>query len=138
MPEESTTPGLIERTRFTYEAVTRGDLDAAMSDFAPNVVWEIASGIRFEGFAAARGFLEDWIANLDDWRIELEELHDFGNGVILAAYRQTGRPGGSTFSVQEHAANMYEWAEGAIVLIRHYTDIAEARTAAERLAEERG
>jgi ketosteroid isomerase-like protein len=55
MPEESTTPALVERWRETNEAFVRRDFDATMSFFAPDAVWNLSSaGIgRFEGTAAS-------------------------------------------------------------------------------------
>ena len=40
MPEESTTPDLVELTRRLLEAVNRRDFDAAMGFFATDAVWE--------------------------------------------------------------------------------------------------
>jgi ketosteroid isomerase-like protein len=39
MADESTTPDLVELTRQTYEAASRGDLDALASLYAPNVLY---------------------------------------------------------------------------------------------------
>src|SRR5208282_1445913 len=40
MDEESTTPDLVELTRQAIDAMTRGDLDAAISYAAPDVVFD--------------------------------------------------------------------------------------------------
>jgi hypothetical protein len=39
MPEESTIPDLVERTRAIWVAVNRQDWDAVLSFFAPNAIW---------------------------------------------------------------------------------------------------
>jgi ketosteroid isomerase-like protein len=63
MSEESTTPDPVELTRSLSEAVNRCDLDAAMSLYAPDAVWESPPlGTRFEGLPAIRGFPEDWLS----------------------------------------------------------------------------
>jgi ketosteroid isomerase-like protein len=63
MPEESTTPDLVELTRQAFDAANRGELDAMMSFLAPHAVFEAtALGVSFEGVAAVRGVIEDWRA----------------------------------------------------------------------------
>jgi hypothetical protein len=48
-----------------------------------------------------------------------------------------GRPLGSSGDVRLRYAAVTEWTKGPIVRTRNYTDIDEALTAAERLAQER-
>jgi hypothetical protein len=50
---------------------------------------------------------------------------------------QKGRVAGSSGSVQLRYGAVTEWVDGLIVRNTTYTDIDEARAAAERLAEER-
>ena len=139
MSEESTTPDLLELTRHAFEVVRSGDLDAAMSFYAPDAVWEaIGMGTRFDGVAAIRGLYEDWVAAYQQFEIEPEEIVNFGNGVVFAINRQKGRLVGSTSDVGLRQGTVSIWAEGMIVRIVNYHDIDEARAAAERLAEERG
>ena len=55
MPEESTTPDLVERWRQAAEAADRRDFDATMGIFAPDAVWEVQPlGISESGPAAIR------------------------------------------------------------------------------------
>ena len=51
---------------------------------------------------------------------------------------QRGPPAGSTASVQVQLASAVTWADGLIEWTTFYSDVDEARAAAERLAEERG
>jgi hypothetical protein len=126
MPEESTTPDLVELARRSVEALNRRDLDAAMSVYGPNSVWDnSAFGLGTnDGFAAIRQFIEDWYSSYEELEIEIEESLDLGNGVVLGVAVQKGRPVGS------FAGGIIERAQG-------YTDIDQARAAAERLAQER-
>jgi ketosteroid isomerase-like protein len=139
MPEESTTPDLVGRWRSSFEAVDRGDVEAALGIWAPDGVWDISPmglGV-YEGLAATRGFFEDWLGNYDEFRIEVEQMIDLGNGVTLAVIVQRGRPVGSDGEVQLRYATVALWAEGLIVRVTNYGDPDEARAAAERLARER-
>jgi ketosteroid isomerase-like protein len=139
MPEESTTPDLVEITRTALEALNRRDLDAMTSFFAPDCVWDTPEGVlTFEGQAAIRGFLEDWIAAYEEFEIDAEEILDLGNEVTFAIFNQRGRLVGSSGEVRFRSANAAVWDEGLQVRVSNYLDIDEARSAAERLAEERG
>ena len=140
MSEESASPDLVELTREVFEAVNRGDLDASLSFYGPDVAWDGSSlGIgTFEGAVAFRRFVEDWVAAYDELKFELEEILDLGNGVVFMVHDQTGRPVGSTGYVRQRGAWVIVWELGLIVQVTVYADIDECRATAERLAEERG
>ena len=139
MSEESTTPDLAELVRRYVEAAGSGDLDAMMSFYASDAVWDLAAaGLgTHEGSAAIRGFLEDWSASFEDLEVELEDVVDLGNGVVLVVNRLKGRPAGSTGDVQLQQAWIQAWRETLVVRQTSYLDIDQARAAAERLAKER-
>ena len=139
MSEESTTPDLVERVRGLYAAANRRDLDATVSVFAPDAVWEaMMVGASFEGVEGIVGFFEDWVGDFEEWGIETEEVLDLGNGVTFAVVIQNGRPLGSSGHVHLRFGSIAVWVNGVITRVKDYTDIDEARAAAERLAEERG
>jgi ketosteroid isomerase-like protein len=140
MSEESTTPDLVERVRRSLEAGNRRDFDVILSFFAPDVVWEAVSlGNRFEGVAATRGFLEDWLGAYEEYEVEPEEILDLGNGVVFALVRLTGRPAGSASALIRRRPLVFTWTDGLVTRITApSSDIDDARTAAERLAESRG
>jgi ketosteroid isomerase-like protein len=139
MPDESTTPDLVELFRRSAEALFRRDLDATMSVYAPGAVFDVSAlGIgSFEGRETIRRHFEDWIAPYEEVEIEFVESHEVGNGVAFAVLRQTGRPQDSTGRIQQRPAMVYEWIDRLIVRVTVYDDIDQARAAAERLAEER-
>ena len=139
MPEESTTPDLVELVRQSFEAGNSREFDAIMSIYAPDAVWDMASaGLgMFEGAAAIRSFLEDWIGAWDELRQKHEDGHDLGNGVVFVTLRLDGRPVGSRGMLQEPYAYTVVWTAGLIERVLVSRDIDEARAAAERLAEER-
>ena len=136
MPEESTTPDLVERVRGLVGALDRCDVDTVVSFLAPDAVLAAEVG-RFEGVAAIRGFLEDWLANYEEFAATLEEVRDLGNGVTFSVILQHGRLVGSSGQVQLRHAMVNVWVDGFIARTVTDPDIDEARAAAERLAEER-
>ena len=138
MSEESTTAGPVERWRQADEAMNRRDFDGLMRFFAPQAVWDAAAAIgRFEGSAAIRRHLEDWIGSFDDYEGEQVEAQYLGNGVLFAVYSLGARPAHGAGTVQERRALTSTWAAGVIVQVTAHTDIDAARAAAERLAKER-
>jgi ketosteroid isomerase-like protein len=138
MPEESTTPDLVERWRRVVDALNSGDFDAVMSFYAPDAVLEsMAMATGFEGAAAIRGLFEDMLRPYEEWEIEAEEILDLGNEVAFGVLFQQGRPAGSSSRVQMRLGSVVMMAEGVVTRQTMYTDIDEARAAAERLAEER-
>jgi ketosteroid isomerase-like protein len=144
MSQESTTPDLEEVTRKNFEAINRGDLDAAISVFRPDAVWDasavatVEGGTSHEGLAAIRELLEEWVESFEDFEIVREKFRDLGNGVTLTVNLQKGRPLGSIGFVQLRFAGVGIWVEGLMEHYTTYTDLDEARAAAERLAQERG
>lgn len=140
MPEGSTPPyDLVQLTRAWLEAGTSGDLERTLSFLGPDPVWDMSPmgmGV-FKGLTAIRGFYDDWMGAYDDYRIEAEEIYDLGNGVTFCVVLQQGRPAGSDGTVQLRYGTCAEWVDGKAVRVWNYTDIDEARAAAEQLAESR-
>jgi ketosteroid isomerase-like protein len=127
--------------RRAVEALNRRDLDAVLSLFAPNAVWEMVPLSRsFEGLAAVRGFLADWLGGYEEYVVEVEEVLEFGNGVTFAVTSQEGRLVGARdrARLRERWAYVFLWVDGMIARLASHTDIDQGRAAAERLAEERG
>jgi ketosteroid isomerase-like protein len=139
MPDESTTSDLVEHTRKLWEAASRGEF--LLDIYSPGAVLDTAGyGMgTFEGREAIRSFLSDWMSSFDDLTAEAEEIVGFGDGVVLAAYHQKGRPHGGSDYVRVRSAMVSLWVDGKVVRTTIYTEtqIDQARAAAERLAEER-
>jgi ketosteroid isomerase-like protein len=139
MSEESTPLDLVERTRQAFEALTGGDLDAALSLYAPDAVWDASvNGLgTFEATEAIRAFVEGWRGSFDDYAIEMEEILDLGNGVVFAAYRESGRPTGSKGLVQERRCSIAVFVDGLVSTLTFFQHSDKARAGAERIAEGR-
>ena len=140
MSEKSATRDPVELTRRLYETMDRDwDFDTLAGFFAPDAVWDLSEshlGI-YEGVVAIGDFLVGYWATWEDHHHEIEEILDFGHGVLSVAIWEDGCPRGSDRRVQARHLQVFEWVQGEIVRITGYPDIEEARAAAERLAEER-
>jgi ketosteroid isomerase-like protein len=140
MPEESTTPDVVELVLQGFEALSRRDLDGFLSGWAPDAVWDLdAWGIgTFEGLTAIRGFAEDWLGNYEEYLAGAEKILDLGHGVVFVAYREVARPAGSQGRLERRQACVALLWQDLIERMTVYADIDDARGAAERLAKERG
>jgi ketosteroid isomerase-like protein len=141
MPEESTTPEPPEIMQQGFEALNRRDFDtAAGSLVAPDSVWDFnAWGIgTFKGRPAIRRFLEEWLGSYEEYRAERDETLDLGHGVVFIAYRERARLAGSHAHFESRRGLVALVRDGLVERLTLYTDIDEARAAAERLAQERG
>jgi ketosteroid isomerase-like protein len=113
--------------------------DAAVGFYAPDGVWDASPwgmGV-FEGHAAIRGFFEDWRSPYSGIEWTAEEIRDLGSEVTFAVILQKASVVGSTAPTQLRYAAVTQWRDALIVRTTTYTDIDEARAAAERLAEKR-
>jgi ketosteroid isomerase-like protein len=140
MPEESTTPDLVEVTRRLFWSVNEGDFDGMMSFFGDDSVWDVRPwGLgAHSGTAAIRQFLEQWMGSFDEYQVEVEEMLDLGNGVVLVIATQYAHSAGSRGQLRLRYAPVFVWAGEVAVQVTHYRDIDEARAASKRLAAERG
>jgi ketosteroid isomerase-like protein len=134
MPEESRTPGLIELLRGALETANRGDIDGLMRAFAPDAVFEgRALGDVFEGGAAIRAFIEEWLSTYDELKYVLEEAEELGNEVLFAVVVQRGRLAGSDASVEQREGWVLLFEGGLLARIT-FSEVDEGRALAERLA----
>ena len=112
-----------------------------MGFYGPDPIYDVSPmGIGvFQGRAAIRRFLAEWMSSYDGYREDMQEVIDFGNGVAFAAVRESGRPTGGAVDTRTHSTFGFVivWIDGKIARITAYPDINEARAAAERVAGER-
>ncbi len=140
MAEEAATPDLVERLRGFHEAINRGDFQAVAYGCTPDAVWDNSpSGLgTYKGKAAILGWIEEWFDSFEEVSAEIEEMRDLGNSATFIVVVQRGRPFGGTGVGRARYASVATWADGLVQRVTNYTDIDEARAAAERLAQERG
>lgn len=136
MPEETETSELIKRTYAVYAALNSRNFDAVVGMFGAAAVWDVSRwGLGAKsGLDAIRQFLEDWFGSLDEYEVEVREIHDLGGGIIWAQVLQTARRAGSRGLLRMHSAPVFLWVDGTISQVTLYRDVEQARADARRLA----
>jgi hypothetical protein len=138
--EESTKPDLAVRTRRARETADAADFDGMMSHLGSHPIWDMSFlglGV-YRGVTAVRRFFEDWRGAYEEHATEPEEIVEASDGVTFAAFLQKGTPVGSVGQVTIRYAAVVLWTRALVRRVTIYTDVDEARAAAERLAQERG
>jgi len=130
---------VLELASRQLEAANRHDLDAFMSVFASDAVYDASrDGVGvYEGPAAIRELIGGWWRTFEDLQLTPEEVLDLGGGVVFAAIRHDARPARSAAHVSTRQFYVFVVEEDMVLRVTVYGDIDEARAAAERLAEER-
>jgi ketosteroid isomerase-like protein len=132
------TPDPVELGQRLTDAINAREIDAVISLYALDAVFDQFTFGVFEGRAAIRSFIEDWFGAYDEIETEAEERRDLGHGLAFVGYVQRGRLRGSTRWVHARVAFVNAWVDGLIQRTTVYENLDEARAAAKRLAEERG
>ena len=124
----------IARIRVAFESLSRGDLDAARdlvsADFVldDHTVPEDTTGPR--GPQALVELFDRLREAFGDYRIELRDLADLGDGRVLAIVRTSGTGRGSQIEMEGDVGEVFVFRDGLAVRADVYPSPAEARQAA--------
>ena len=133
----------VEVIRKGIEAFNAGDVEAMLALADPDLEWRPAFGAATGGATAYHGyagFREYWRGTqdiFDYFRFEPEQVIDDGTSIVVVG-RGSGRAKGSGIQIDQPFAMLWKVRAGKTVFGQTFTDPAEARAAAERLAQERG
>lgn len=117
----------VELLRAGYEAFNAGELDYNLLD--PEVEWHnfpTAPEPVFHGREGVRKWRANIADSFEELRIEPEEFIDVGDGRVVVVSTMRGRGKGSGVEVTAPLANVWTLRDGLAVLVRSYTDRAEA------------
>ncbi len=138
---EPSSPDLVQRTLAVYAALNGHDFDAVMTMFGASSVWDVSRwGLgAHAGPKAIRHFLEDWFGSLEDYEVQVEEIHELGCGVVRAVVEQIAHRAGVKGVLRMRSAPVFVWGpDGTIAQLTLYRDLEEARAVAEDLARSAG
>src|SRR5688572_15688052 len=79
----------VDRVLAGYDAVNRGDLEAAVAGLSPDFQLRpppiLPDADVYHGPEGFRRFWQTWIDSFDDFRVEIEEVIDAGDTVVVMA-----------------------------------------------------
>ena len=125
----------VEIMRDAYAAWNRGDMEAVLERFAPDVIlaalpnWPEADDVA--GREAVARLFKDMRDGFErDW-IEVRELMDLGDDRVLAVVRWCGTPlGGGEGALSVDAAIVYKLRQGRVTHAAHHAGRKQAIEAA--------
>jgi ketosteroid isomerase-like protein len=134
MPEESTTPDLVEIIRRANDAWNRRDVDAWLSLLSPDIVYRpvpaFTDSQERQGLGAMRRWMEEWLdAWADDYTTQTESIREYRD-VVIALLRFTGHAKGSGVEVAGGIFQVCRFRDGKIASVEDFTDRAQALQAA--------
>jgi ketosteroid isomerase-like protein len=107
----------LDIARRGIEAYNRGDLDAIfelVTDDAEFVVPDtMANSGRYVGREGFQAMMEQWQEAWDEFRIEIDELTEEGDGVVVSVV-QHGRGRGSGIETKMQAAHLMRFRDGLL------------------------
>ncbi len=118
----------IVRRGYEHFAAT-GEIDAGLT--SPNLVWDMSrfrgwpEAPLYHGIDGARAFLRAWTEGWDDWKIELESLHE-ADGKVVALMRQSGRSKTTGLVVDMGFAMVWTVRDGKQAYMTMYAEPDEA------------
>jgi ketosteroid isomerase-like protein len=116
----------VEVVRATFEALSRGDLDALMTNFDPEIeVIDEANQVGARGCEQYRSWMVHYLDAWEYYREFPERLIPAGDLVVVCV-RSEGRGAGSGATVVESHGEIHTLRDGLILRIRIYPTFAEA------------
>jgi ketosteroid isomerase-like protein len=118
----------------SYEALNRGDVDAAMAALAEDAEWHESEVLPetgvYRGRESIRSFLTDFLASWEKFHQEIEETRSSGDRVAVLIHL-TARGRESSAEVDARYAHVWRIEDGLGVRVDAYYDRDEALAAIE-------
>jgi ketosteroid isomerase-like protein len=122
----------VEILRDAYEALNRGEVDAALSVLEPDAEWQEHSDLPeadvYRGREVIRTFLCSYLDSWEEFRQETEDLVDAGDRVAVILH-MAAKGKGSGIEVEGRYAHLWTMRNGKGVRVDAYADPADALAA---------
>ena len=122
--------------RRSMDAYSRGDFDAALVDFDPEVEWIVHLSLApdattYHGHEGVKRFWGTWADAISGMELDVEECRLVGEGRVLAIVRALGRGAGSGAPVESpRFGQIADFRDGRIVRVQLFGSVAPALQAA--------
>jgi ketosteroid isomerase-like protein len=120
----------VDIIRRSWAAWMERDMDRAAEDWDEDIVWDItrhedAPDMVHRGIADVIGMIGNWLTFFSAYELTVERYEPCGENVLLLLRRRARDR--SAQIADRLAAHVWTVRDGKVVLIRSYSDIAEAR-----------
>src|SRR5688500_4871456 len=122
----------VETVRRAYEVFASGDREAAMELLHPDVVWCPAAALLMEQSiyhgpeAVCRLLFEEIPSIIDNFRVELLEVHEVAEDKVLAIGRFRGRIHGTETEFNQTFGQLFTERDGRAIRMDSYSSRREA------------
>lgn len=118
--------------RSIYESFGRGDAEAVLERFSPEIVWKEGEHFPYSDRnpyvgpqAVAEGVFMRLMTEWDGFAVQPERFHDAGDTVLVegryaGTYKATGR------ALDAQFAHVWDIRDGKVVRFQQYTDTEQA------------
>ena len=119
----------VEIVRRSFEAYRHGDLEVALADAHPEIVWNPAEEAPMRGLDAVRTYLGRWERDWEELETTPEEFIDAGDQIVaIVHFRGRGRVSGIKVDARTYA--VYTLRERKMTGMEEFTERSEALKAA--------
>lgn len=122
----------MEVVRRAFEAVARGDLEAAADTLDPDVEihdFDVPDAGIYHGRDGFFAWLARWNEGWESWRIEDLDFRSVADDQVLALFRMVTRGKGSGIEMDRLDAIAYRIRGGKIIRSEYFNDREQARKA---------
>ena len=113
-----------------YEGWTRADLDLALEQLDPGIVWTAIEGApdagTYVGREGARAYMQDWLDDFDLHGNDIEEAIEAGDDRLVCVQRARGTGRASGVETELHYTCVYTFRGERLGEVHEYATRAEA------------
>jgi hypothetical protein len=125
----------VEVIRRGWQAWLRGDMEALVAEWDPDVVWDTSHfrnwpESNYYGVEGIRKFLDEWLEVWGEYQIDVEEVLPATDGRVVSLFTHHGRGQQSGVPMELEMAQIATLREGRVIRFENYDDRAQALEAA--------
>src|SRR3954447_7021170 len=107
-------------TRHLMELLTGDSPGQALEYVHPQATFETTvrpDGKVWAGRAGVGQAMAEWAESWTDWRLEVEDYRDVGDGRVVVLWRESGRARGSDLLMSQHGAAVFTIQDGMVIAV---------------------
>jgi ketosteroid isomerase-like protein len=117
--------GNVEIAQQFLQASSRGELDQALADADPEIVWNPSQEGETRGGDAVRATMERWETAFEDLELTSEETIEAGDRVVVKTH-VSGRGRGSGVDVDSRSYMVWTIRDGKVTRMDEFTEREDA------------